>query len=145
MIKQNHHNIKFGDFECFGGSDVVKKSCIAKDPPWEVVVTPERQMKMRRTISIGWSAPIYKNVDEPENFINFNIHFVIFFKKVILPTFYQSKAIYSPWVWKWISCKTITISWRKEMIINLFVTWKKWNHEFPNSPIDEFKVLQNVF
>ena len=28
---------------------------------------------------------------------------------------------------------------------NLFVTSKLWNHEFSNSPIHEFKVLQNVF
>ena len=64
--------------------------------PLEVVVMPKRQMKMRRTISIGWSAPIYKNVDEPENFIIFDIYCVRFFKKVILPTFFQSKAISSP-------------------------------------------------
>jgi hypothetical protein len=32
-----------------------------------------------------------------------------------------------------------------KMIINLFVTSKKRNHEFMNSPIHEFKVLQNVF
>ena len=29
--------------------------------------------------------------------------------------------------------------------INLLVTSKKRNHEFANSPIHEFKVLQNVF
>ena len=74
----------------------MNKSFIVKDPPLEVVIMPKRQMKMRRTILIGWSTPIYEDVDEPENFINFNVHFVRFFKKVILPTFYQSKAIYSP-------------------------------------------------
>ena len=31
------------------------------------------------------------------------------------------------------------------VIFNLFVTSKKRNHEFINSPIHEFKVLQNVF
>ena len=96
MIKQKLHNIKFGEVEYFGGSNVVKKSYIVKDPPLEVAVMPKRQMKMRRTISIGWSTPIYENVYEPENFINFNIYCVRFFKKVTLPTFYQSKTIYSP-------------------------------------------------
>ena len=71
LIKQKLHNIKFGEVEYFGGSNVVKKSYIVKDPPLEVAVMPKRQMKMRRTISIGWSAPIYENVDEPENCINF--------------------------------------------------------------------------
>ena len=64
---------RFGEFEYFGGSDVMKKSFIIKDQPLEVAVMPKRQMKMRRTISIGWSAPINKNVEEPENFINFNM------------------------------------------------------------------------
>ena len=146
LIKQKHHNKRFGEFEYFGGSDVVNKSFIVKDPPLEVVIMPKRQMKMRRTISIGWSAPIYENVDEPENFINFNIYCVRFFKKVTLPTFYQSKAIYSPWVWKWISSKTITISWRKEMMINLIVTWKKGKVEFTNCWIQSAaKSLLNAF
>ena len=96
LIKQKHLNKGFGEFEYFGGSDVMKKSFIVKDPPLEVAVMPKRQMKMRRTISIGWSTPIYENVYEPENFINFNIYCVRFFKKVTLPTFYQSKTIYSP-------------------------------------------------
>ena len=96
MIKQKHHNKRFGEFEYFGGSDVVNKSFISKDPPLEVVVMPKRQIKMSRTISIGWSAPIYENVDEPENFINFKIYWVRFFIQVILPIYFQSKAIYSP-------------------------------------------------
>ena len=33
----------------------------------------------------------------------------------------------------------------KKCLNNLFVTSKKRNHEFSNSPIHEFKVLQNVF
>ena len=33
----------------------------------------------------------------------------------------------------------------KFLTFNLFVTSKKRNHEFRNSPIDEFRVLQNVF
>ena len=98
LIEQKHHSKRFGEFEFkyFGGSDAVNKLFIVKDAPFEVVVMPKRQMKMRRTISIGWSAPIYKNVDEPENFIIFDIYCVRFFKKVILPTFFQSKAISSP-------------------------------------------------
>ena len=73
LIKQKHHNKRFGEFEYFGSSDVVTKSFIVKDPPLEVAFMPKRQMKMRRTISIGWSVPINKNVEEPENFINFNM------------------------------------------------------------------------
>ena len=33
---------------------------------------------------------------------------------------------------------------QQDVSINLFVTSKKRNHEFSNSPIHEFKVLQNV-
>ena len=34
---------------------------------------------------------------------------------------------------------------KKHETNNLFVTSKKRNHEFSNSPIHEFKILQNVF
>ena len=33
----------------------------------------------------------------------------------------------------------------RKNITNLFVTSKKRNHEFANSPIHEFKAMQNVF
>jgi hypothetical protein len=35
-----------------------------------VVAMPKRQRKMRRTIEIGLSAPIFDNIDKPENLIN---------------------------------------------------------------------------
>ena len=37
---------------------------------------PKRQIKMSRTIAIGWSAPIFDYIDEPENLINFDIYIV---------------------------------------------------------------------
>ena len=41
-----------------------------KDAPLEVLVMPNRQMKMRKTIVIGWSTTIYDDIDEPKKLIN---------------------------------------------------------------------------
>ena len=46
---------------------------IEKDIPLVAVAMPKRQMKMSRTIVIGWSAPIYDNIDAPKRIIDLNI------------------------------------------------------------------------
>jgi hypothetical protein len=50
------------------------KLSIVKDVPLVVVASmPKRQMKMSRTITIGWSTTIFDNIDEPKKLIDPNI------------------------------------------------------------------------
>ena len=56
----------------------VQQTCqiafVVKDVPLVVVVIPKRQMKMSRTIAIGWSTPIDDSIGEPENFVKSYIY-----------------------------------------------------------------------
>ena len=44
-------------------------SLCCKNAPLAAVVMLKMQMKMSKTIEIGWSAPTCDNIDGPENFI----------------------------------------------------------------------------